>query len=132
MTRYLTFQEIVALNRQVVLQDGGFREGAGRLLNANSLWYTVDIVRAELNGKELYPALTDKAAKYALQIITGHVFLDGNKRTGTACALWFLRLNGCELSLSITTDEIVGLAMGIATGTLDIDNTSAWLSARLV
>jgi len=128
--RYLTFQEIVSLNRRLILETGGFRDGAGRLLNPNSLRYTVDVVQARLND-ELYPSLGEKAAKYAFQIIVGHPFLDGNKRTGTFCAFWFLRLNGCELSAAITQDEVVQFATDVASGELDLEGITSWIQARL-
>jgi death-on-curing family protein len=128
--RYLTFQEIVSLNTELILESGGFREGAGKLLTPNSLHYTVGIVQAKLND-ELYPSLAEKAAKYAFQIIRGHPFVDGNKRTGTSCAFLFLRLNGCEFSASITNDEVVQFATDIERGALGLQGIAAWIQARV-
>ena len=53
--------------------------------------------------------------------ITGHIFLDGNKRIGLTCALWFLVLNGRAPYLNID-DLIIKLGFNIADGTItDLD-----------
>lgn len=39
----------------------------------------------------------EMAAAYVESMCTHHPFLDGNKRTGTACALVFLYLNGYDV-----------------------------------
>ena len=41
--------------------------------------------------------LFEMAATYVESVCANHPFLDGNKRTGTACALTFLYLNGYEV-----------------------------------
>lgn len=69
-------------------------------------------------GVELYPNLFQKAALYAHHIIAGHVFLDGNKRTGLARAFKFLEMNGLPTPDGID-DEIIALGLEIADGTLD-------------
>ena len=128
--RYLDFQKIVEINREIILQTEGFVAGAGELINPNSLNYLVEIVQAELDDKELYPSLHEKAAIYAYNIITRHVFLDGNKRTGTVCAFFFLRINGVVISESISGNEIVKLAIGIENRTIDIPKVTSWLKER--
>ena len=57
--------------------------------------------------------------------------MDGNKRTGMTCALWFLVLNGCSLRLGID-DSIVELGLKIANGTINdieeiADHLQSWL-----
>jgi death-on-curing protein len=92
--RYLNYQEIVEVNRRFILHTGGFTTGAGQLENPDSLHYLIEIVKAKFGDEEIYPSLAEKAALYIFNIITRHIFLDGNKRTGMVCALWFLHLNG--------------------------------------
>ena len=41
-----------------------------------------------------YDRVEELAAAYAVYIVQGHVFLDGNKRTGAAAMLTFLAANG--------------------------------------
>ena len=107
--RYLTIEEIL---------EAAFRHvGNYQLLKENQLNYLVEIVRAKYGDTELYPTLTQKAAVYAHHIITGHIFLDGNKRIGMTCTLWFLVLNGRSLLPNIN-DSIVELGVKIADGTI--------------
>ena len=68
---------------------------------------------------------------YAHHIITGHIFLDGNKRVGLTCALRFLELNGYSRRLNID-DSIIELGFKIADGTItDIeiiaDHIESWM-----
>ena len=111
--RYLTIAEILeAAERHV---------GPNQLLNENQLHYLVEAVEGKFGDTELYPTLLQKAAVYAHHIITGHIFLDGNKRMGLHCAVLFLEFNGCTLRLDIN-DSIIDLGFKIADGTItDID-----------
>ena len=68
--------------------------------------------RQTFGGVDLYPVVFEKAAALARGIICGHVFADGNKRTGMEVGLIFLELNGWEVHL--TKDEYVGLALDVA------------------
>lgn len=107
--RYLTFEDIlIAAQRHV---------GNYQLLKENQLRYLVQMVGEKLVNKELFPTLPIKAAFYAHHIIAGHIFLDGNKRIGLDCALWFLTMNGCSLRRDIN-ESIIELGLGIADGTM--------------
>ena len=52
-------------------------------------------------GKELYPSIAQKAARYAYGIASNHPFADGNKRTATAVMAAFLRMNGYKFKPSM-------------------------------
>jgi len=52
------------------------------------------------DGVFLHSDLFHMAAAYLFHIVKNHPFIDGNKRTGVAAALLFLRFNGLELSES--------------------------------
>ena len=121
--RYLTIVEILEVAERHV--------GANQLLNENQLRYLVEAVEGKFGDTELYPTLFQKAAVYAHHIITGHIFLDGNKRTGLHCAILFLEFNGCTLRLDIE-DSIIELGFKIADGTItDIemiaDHIASWI-----
>ena len=113
LIRYLTIGDILFIAEDHV---GGYQ-----LLNENQLHYLVEAVGGRFGDTEMYPTLFQKAAVYAHHIITGHIFLDGNKRVGMHCALLFLRLNDYSLRLDIN-DSIIDLGFKIADGTItDID-----------
>ena len=121
--RYLTIEEILEIAEGHV--------GTYHLLDEDRLHYVVDAVSGKFGDTELYPTLSQKAAVYAHHIVTGHVFLDGNKRTGLHCAILFLEVNGCTLRLDID-DSIIDLGFKIADGTItDIeviaDRIQAWI-----
>lgn len=52
-------------------------------------------------------------AAYFYHIIKNHPFIDGNKRTGSVAALFFLRLN--NYTTDISQEELIDLALGVAT-----------------
>ena len=111
--KYLTIEDILRVAEE--------RVGSYQLLNENQLHYLVEIVGEKLGDSELFPTLTKKAAVYAYNIITRHIFLDGNKRIGLISALWFLVLNGRAPYLNID-DSIIELGINIADGTItDLD-----------
>ena len=75
-------------------------------------------------GKELYPGIFTKAAVYARNIITGHPFTDGNKRTGMTAASIFLENNGYKIIAK--EDEIERFALKIIEEKLSIGKIAEW------
>ncbi len=61
--------------------------------------------------------LADLAASYLVGFARSQGFNDGNKRTGLACALVFLHINGAPLHARPA--ELYALTMGAATGRAD-------------
>jgi len=62
----------------------------------------------------LHKDVFEMAGAYLFHIVRNHPFLDGNKRTGAACAAIFLELNGFQLSAH--PDEFTELTMSVARG----------------
>lgn len=115
--KYLTIEDILII---AVGHVGDYQ-----LLNENQLHYLVDIVSEKFGDTDLFPTVFQKAAVYAHHIITGHIFLDGNKRVGLTCALRFLELNGYS-RLSNIDDSLIDLGFKIADGTItDIEVIAA-------
>ena len=121
--KYLTIEDILII---AVGHVGDYQ-----LLNENQLHYLVGIVSEKFGDTDLFPTVFQKAAVYAHHVITGHIFLDGNKRIGLTCALRFLELNGYS-RLSNIDDSIIELGFKIADGTItDIkliaDRIQSWV-----
>ncbi len=121
--RHLTIEDILIIAETHVDNH--------QILHREQLDYLVEAVRAKFGDTELYPTPFQKAAVYAHHIITGHIFLDGNKRVGLTCALRFLELNGYSRRLNID-DSIIELGFKIADGTItDIeiiaDHIESWM-----
>ena len=119
--KYLTIEDILII---AVGHVGDYQ-----LLNENQLHYLVDIVSEKFGDTDLFPTVFQKAAVYAHHIITGHIFLDGNKRVGLTCALRFLEVNGYS-RLSNIDDSIIELGFKIADGSVtDIEVIAAHIES---
>ena len=119
--KYLTIEDILII---AVGHVGDYQ-----LLNENQLHYLVDIVSEKFGDTNLFPTVFQKAAVYAHHIITGHIFLDGNKRVGLTCALRFLEVNGYS-RLSNIDDSIIELGFKIADGSVtDIEVIAAHIES---
>lgn len=121
--RYLTIEEILEVAEGHVSDYQVLRE--------EQLRYLVEVVGWKIGDTELYPTLPQKAAVYAHHIITGHIFLDGNKRIGLNCAILFLEFNGCTLRLDID-DSIIELGLKVADGSITAleviaDHIQSWI-----
>lgn len=68
-------------------------------------------------GKELYPTIFDKAAKYLYDFSRYQIFLDGNKRSGLCISTAFLSMNGYQLNMDFS--QVYDLTMKIANGKID-------------
>jgi death-on-curing protein len=77
-----------------------------------------------------FPDLEDKAAALLHGIVTGHPFVDGNKRTGYALARLLLQDAGLDFQAS--QDEKYDLVIRVATGKLDAEGVRSWLQGRVV
>ena len=96
-TRYLTADQIVHAH-QILLERWGGDEGGG---HRGASYEGVEAAMQAVKNS-YYEPLVDLAAAYAVYIVQGHVFLDGNKRTGAAAMLAFLELNGSRLAMRNT------------------------------
>ena len=80
-------------------------------------------------GVELYPTLTEKAARLCYGIAKNHPFFDGNKRTALHSMLVFLAVNGCALEeQDAVLEEII---IDIASGNLAPEDLTVWLNAKV-
>lgn len=78
------------------------------------------------DGKDLYPALIQKAAQLGYSLISNHPFVDGNKRIGVHAMLVFLAANGVEIEC--TQKELTDVGLSLADGTMNAEKLSVWLS----
>lgn len=125
---YPTIEDIAQLNRKVIYRTGGNVDGAGKFMNENSLSWVLDAIQYPLFDINRFPTISEKAAALAWTIIDGHVFIDGNKRTGMISLDTFLRTNGFYLAVS--DDEILTTAQKIATSSqtnYSLEQFSEWV-----
>ena len=103
---FLTLEQVLTLHRGALERHGG-QDG---IRDSGALESAV------IQPRNVYHYargdLFDVAAAYAFHLAESQAFLDGNKRTGIAAALVFLRLNG-EI-VPRATDELYAAMIAIA------------------
>jgi len=123
--KYLSVEQVVAIHEALLEKYGGEEGGGHRGEGYEGVEAAVQAVR-----NSYYESTDELGASYAVYIIQGHVFMDGNKRTGLAAMLTFLELNGERKSLPDAVRVMVELQRlaedGARTGEL-----IGWLIARL-
>ena len=126
---FLKFEEIVEINRLMVLTFGGFfTEGDDNLANPGSLMYILEAVQGSFFGHNPYPTLIEKTAAIAWQIIKAHIFHDGNKRTGMEACRLMLDLNGHTMRIDI---EVKDVAVQICEKQISFHEFVQWLEGRV-
>ena len=120
----LTIPEIIEIHERQIAEHGGSPgiKNLGLLESAFFGCYQT------FGSVELYPSITEKAARMAFAIGKNHPFNDGNKRVAVATMLITLRING--IYLSFTQQELITLGLGIADGSLKYDDILAWIKAH--
>lgn len=108
---FLTVEQVETLHRLALEQHGGqdgVRDPAAfqsAVAHPQNVWFYAQ------------GDLFDVAAAYAFHLAEAQAFLDGNKRTGIAAALTFLRLNGQTVTRH--TDELYAAMIAVAERRLD-------------
>jgi len=80
-----------------------------------------------LFGEAIYPEVYHKAGVYLFNIISNHIFTDGNKRTGLDACLLFLDFNGSQLSGAVSNVILTNFVISIASGEQSLETVQEWL-----
>lgn len=128
--RYLTKEEIIAINQQQVSLFGGNFVPPHNFLHEENLDYLLEAVQAEMFGAPLYPEIYHKAGLYMFNIISNHIFQDGNKRTGLQSAMIFLMLNQCGFE-QVNDDAFIQFTLSVASGERTLEEVQAWFQTNI-
>jgi len=124
----LKVADVIEINRRMIHEFGGiFFEGDNNLANPGSLEHVLEEMNGFLFGEELYPDILQKAALIGWRIIAGHIFHDGNKRTGMEACRLFLELNGYKMQMDF---EVVNVSIQMASDEMDFEHFVEWLRRR--
>ncbi|HBH02252.1 MAG TPA: type II toxin-antitoxin system death-on-curing family toxin [Candidatus Rokubacteria bacterium] len=93
--RFLSPEQVVAIHDTLLRRTGGLGGGGHRGESYEGVDAAVQAVK-----NSYYERVEELAAAYAVYIVQGHVFADGNKRTGAAAMLTFLEANGRRTELT--------------------------------
>ncbi|MBP7244928.1 MAG: virulence protein RhuM/Fic/DOC family protein [Bacteroidia bacterium] len=84
---------------------------------------SVRLIEQSFNGKEFYIGLEEKAAMLLYLIVKNHSFVDGNKRIGAACFLFFLERNNLLVNKFqqpiLSNDALASLTLFVASSRPD-------------
>lgn len=121
--RWITEPTLLAIHAQQIERYGG----AHGVLDKNVV---LSALARPVNRWAYDPSadVADFAAAYLVGFTRSQGFNDGNKRTGLACALVFLALNGGPLHAP--PQELYALTMAVATGTAGDETVAAYIRER--
>ncbi|MEL7118939.1 MAG: type II toxin-antitoxin system death-on-curing family toxin [Bacteroidota bacterium] len=127
-------EDIILINEMTIDRHGGNYVPPSNFHNEGPLDYLLQAVDSELFGEALYPEAYYKAGLYMFNIVSNHVFQDGNKRTGLGSALLFLKLNGFGLKSILTKIKVDDREIplkGISTNEILIEFTLELASGKV-
>jgi death-on-curing protein len=100
--------------------------GQAGIRDRSSLESAVGMPTQTFGGEFIHAGLCEMAAAYAFHIAENQPFVDGNKRTGLAAALTFLRLN--EVSIVDPAGRLYTAMIALAAHELDKTGVARLLS----
>lgn len=124
--QYLTLDEAIVIHEEIIRVHGGASTAVRDLVLLDS---ALAMPQQAVFGSELYPSIADKAGILLYLLIQNHPFVDGNKRTALIATLRFIESN--DYTLTLTNDEAVILCIEIASGKLNKEAVTAFLSPRI-
>ena len=109
---HVTVGQIRKIHDRAIEDFGGSR---GEFIGAEEIISSaIATISGSFDGILTHPTPGECAGLYMYLLIKKHPFVDGNKRTGAACALFFLRLNGIPVDCLPSNDSLTALAVEIA------------------
>lgn len=119
--KYISAKEILIIHSEIIDQTGGTHGVRDNHLLAS----TAERAKNSFGNKELFPDVFQKAGAYLHSLAMFHVFIDGNKRTAIACAVFFLEKNGYDFNAG--NKEIERFMLKVVTKKLEIIEIAKWL-----
>ena len=93
--QFLSADYVITLHAKLIRRWGGHEGGGHRGAEYEGVEAAVQAVK-----NSYYDSVEELAAAYAVYIVQGHVFMDGNKRAGGAAMMIFLDKNGRKTNIS--------------------------------
>ncbi len=121
----LSIENIVLFHEKIIKATGGSFGIRDRGLIESAL----NRAFITYEGKGLYPSNIDKIAVIAHSLISNHGFVDGNKRIGVAVMVILAKMN--NIKLLYTQQELIGLGLKIAEGTMKEDEILNWIKDHI-
>jgi len=119
--RTVAVEDLVWIHSAAIARYGG----ASGIRDAGSLEAAVARPYTSFGGTEMFLGPFAKAAALMESIIQRHPFVDGNKRTGVASAVYLLRRHDYRLA-GVSNAQLVELALDVAAHRMDLDELARW------
>lgn len=121
---FLNVEEVLHIHDRIIEKYGGLLgvRDMGLLMSA------IEMPKAMMFGEFLHASIYDKAAAYLFHIVCNRAFLDGNKRTGAAVALTFLKAN--EIAKKYNLSEFEEMVCKVAQSQLSKKEISEYLENK--
>ena len=120
----LTTKQVISIHSSLIEATGG----TDGVRDMGLLESALETPFQTFGGKDLYPALIQKAARLGHSLVSNHPFVDGNKRIGLHVMLVFLAINGVEIEC--TQKELIDVGLSLADGTMNAEKLLIWLSSH--
>jgi len=121
VTIYLTAEQILFIHYRLVDETGG-EHG---LQDLGILESAAVRPRQTFDNQELYSDIFEKSGALMESLVNNHPFIDGNKRTGIACTVLFIRQNG--FTFSATNSELEKFTLRVASSKIKQAGIAQWL-----
>ena len=125
--KWLDAEAIVAIHEDLLERWGGAPGGGHRGSSYEGVEAATQAVK-----NSYYETVEELAAAYAVYIVQGHVFMDGNKRSGAAVLATFM--HGNDQPPKISWRDLFGAMVDLQKRSEDGEDTNrliAWLAAKL-
>lgn len=122
---FLSVSEVLRIHSDQIARYGGSSE----ILDMSLIESAVMQPQAGFGGDYFHGDLASMAAAYLFHLAKNHGFADGNKRTGAAAAIVFLKLNGVVLQPPVP-GELERLTIEIVTGSSTKDHAAEFFRQR--
>lgn len=128
MTKYLSYADVVMLNRDQILRYSS-KEDIG-VKDEQLLDSAVNRPKQSAFGLDAYPDDITKAVALYESILKNHCFFNANKRTATACLVLFLRINNFRFNMD--TKELSNLGVHYTTGVYDTNEVVSMVKNKCI
>jgi death-on-curing protein len=121
VTVYLTAEQVLFVHYRLINETGGGHS----IRDLGLLESAVARPQATFDRQELYLDVFEKAAAFMESLINNHPFVDGNKRTGIACAVLFLQQSG--ISFSARNADLERFTLRVSSSKAGRSEITKWL-----
>lgn len=107
---FLDIEDVLMIHSDQICRYGGSLQ----IRDKGLLKSAVSMPKASFANQFAHKDIYEMAAAYLYHVVMNHPFIDGNKRTGTVCAIAFLKLNGINVKSSnkALADFVLAIAQG--------------------